>query len=58
MVVRRLCSLVLALLVAPGLAWAAPQGKIVIAQARPGTTSRANTSEHRRLPIISSLPGK
>ena len=38
MVVRRLCSLALALLVVPGLTWAAPQGKIVIAQGVDPTT--------------------
>ena len=38
MVVRRLCALVIALLVVPGLAWGAPQGKVVIAQGVDPTT--------------------
>jgi len=38
MLVRRLCALVVAALVAPGLAWAAPQGKVVIAQGVDPTT--------------------
>jgi peptide/nickel transport system substrate-binding protein len=32
MVVRAVCALVVALLMGPGLAWAAPEGKVVIAQ--------------------------
>ena len=38
MFVRRLCSLVVALVAVPGLAWAAPHGKIVIAQGVDPTT--------------------
>jgi peptide/nickel transport system substrate-binding protein len=38
MVVKRLCALVVALLVVPSLAWAAPEGKIVIAQGVDPTT--------------------
>ena len=46
MVVRRLCSLVAALLLAPGLAWAAPEGKIIIAQGvDPTTLDMMNQSE-------------
>ena len=46
MVLRRLCSLVLTLLVAPGLAWAAPEGKVVIAQGvDPSTLDTMNQQE-------------
>src|SRR5215510_6099834 len=38
MVVRHLCALEIALLVVPGLAWGAPQGKVVIAQGVDPTT--------------------
>jgi peptide/nickel transport system substrate-binding protein len=38
MVVTRLCALVVALLVVPGLAWAAPEGRVVIAQGVDPTT--------------------
>jgi len=46
MVVRRLCALVIALLVVPGLAWGAPQGKVVIAQGvDPNTLDTQNQQE-------------
>src|SRR5258706_1405619 len=46
MVVRRLCSLVFTLLVVPGLAWAAPEGKVVIAQGvDPSTLDTMNQQE-------------
>jgi peptide/nickel transport system substrate-binding protein len=38
MAVTRLCALVVALLVVPGLAWAAPEGRVVIAQGVDPTT--------------------
>jgi len=38
MAVTRLCALVVALLMVPGLAWAAPEGKVVIAQGVDPTT--------------------
>src|SRR5712671_3028725 len=46
MLVRRLSALLIALLVAPGLAWAAPEGKIVIAQGvDPSTLDTMNQQE-------------
>src|SRR6185295_4104978 len=46
MLVRRLGTLLIALLVAPGLAWAAPEGKIVIAQGvDPSTLDTMNQQE-------------
>jgi peptide/nickel transport system substrate-binding protein len=46
MLVRRLGALLIALLVAPGLAWAAPEGKIVIAQGvDPSTLDTMNQQE-------------
>ena len=54
MVVRRLCSLVLALLVAPGLAWAAPQGKIVIAQGVDPTTLDTQNQQETPASVVAS----
>jgi len=46
MVVRRLCVLAAALLVVPGLAWGAPEGKVVIAQGvDPSTLDTQNQQE-------------
>ena len=38
MVLKRLCAIAVVLLAAPGLAWAAPQGKVIIAQGVDPTT--------------------
>jgi peptide/nickel transport system substrate-binding protein len=54
MVVRRLCSLVLALLVAPGLAWAAPEGKIVIAQGVDPTTLDTQNQQETPASVVAS----
>jgi peptide/nickel transport system substrate-binding protein len=54
MVVRRLCSLVLALLVVPGLAWAAPQGKIVIAQGVDPTTLDTQNQQETPASVVAS----
>jgi len=44
--VRRLGALLIGLLAAPGLAWAAPQGKVVIAQGvDPSTLDTMNQQE-------------
>jgi peptide/nickel transport system substrate-binding protein len=56
MVVRRFCSLVLALLVAPGLAGAAPEGKVVIAQGvDPSTLDTQNQQETPASVVASHL---
>jgi peptide/nickel transport system substrate-binding protein len=54
MVVRRLCSLALALLVVPGLAWAAPQGKIVIAQGVDPTTLDTQNQQETPASVVAS----
>ena len=54
MVVRRLCSLVLALIVVPGLAWAAPQGKIVIAQGVDPTTLHTQNQQETPASVVAS----
>jgi peptide/nickel transport system substrate-binding protein len=54
MVVRRLCSLVLALLLAPGLAWAAPEGKIVIAQGVDPTTLDTQNQQETPASVVAS----
>jgi peptide/nickel transport system substrate-binding protein len=54
MVVRRLCSLVVALLVAPGLAWAAPQGKVVIAQGVDPTTLDTQNQQETPASVVAS----
>jgi peptide/nickel transport system substrate-binding protein len=54
MVVRRLCSLVLALLVGPSLAWAAPQGKIVIAQGVDPTTLDTQNQQETPASVVAS----
>jgi len=54
MVVRRLCSLVVALLMAPGLAWGAPQGKIVIAQGVDPTTLDTQNQQETPASVVAS----
>ncbi|MFI5327296.1 MAG: ABC transporter substrate-binding protein [Candidatus Rokuibacteriota bacterium] len=54
MVLRRLCSLVLTLLVAPGLAWAAPEGKIVIAQGVDPTTLDTQNQQETPASVVAS----
>jgi len=54
MVVRRLCSLLLALLVAPGLVWAAPQGKVVIAQGVDPTTLDTQNQQETPASVVAS----
>lgn len=54
MVVRRLCSLGLALLVAPGLAWAAPEGRIVIAQGVDPTTLDTQNQQETPASVVTS----
>ena len=54
MVVRRLCSLVFALLVVPGLAWAAPQGKVVIAQGVDPTTLDTQNQQETPASVVAS----
>jgi peptide/nickel transport system substrate-binding protein len=54
MVVRRLCSLVLALIVAPGLAWAAPEGKVVIAQGVDPTTLDTQNQQETPASVVAS----
>jgi peptide/nickel transport system substrate-binding protein len=54
MVVRRLCSLALALLVVPGLTWAAPQGKIVIAQGVDPTTLDTQNQQETPASVVAS----
>jgi peptide/nickel transport system substrate-binding protein len=54
MVVRRLCSLALALIVVPGLAWAAPQGKIVIAQGVDPTTLDTQNQQETPASVVAS----
>jgi peptide/nickel transport system substrate-binding protein len=54
MVVRRLCSLVFALLVVPALAWAAPQGKVVIAQGVDPTTLDTQNQQETPASVVAS----
>ena len=54
MVVRRLCSLVFALLVVPGLAWAAPEGKVVIAQGVDPTTLDTQNQQETPASVVAS----
>jgi peptide/nickel transport system substrate-binding protein len=54
MVVRRLCSLVIALLLGPGLAWAAPQGRIVIAQGVDPTTLDTQNQQETPASVVAS----
>ncbi len=54
MAVRRFCSLVLALLVAPGLAWAAPEGKVVIAQGVDPTTLDTQNQQETPASVVAS----
>jgi peptide/nickel transport system substrate-binding protein len=54
MVVRRLCSLVFTLLVMPGLAWAAPQGKVVIAQGVDPTTLDTQNQQETPASVVAS----
>jgi peptide/nickel transport system substrate-binding protein len=52
--VRRLCSLLIALLVVPGLAWAAPQGRIVIAQGVDPTTLDTQNQQETPASVVAS----
>jgi len=52
--VRRLCSLVIALLAGPGLAWAAPQGKVVIAQGVDPTTLDTQNQQETPASVVAS----
>ncbi|HSB40939.1 MAG TPA: ABC transporter substrate-binding protein [Methylomirabilota bacterium] len=52
--VRRVCSLVIALLVVPGLAWAAPQGKVVIAQGVDPTTLDTQNQQETPASVVAS----
>ena len=54
MVVRRLRSLVFALLVVPGLAWAAPEGKVVIAQGVDPTTLDTQNQQETPASVVAS----
>ena len=54
MVVRRLCSLVFTLLVVPGLAWAAPEGKVVIAQGVDPTTLDTQNQQETPASVVAS----
>jgi peptide/nickel transport system substrate-binding protein len=54
MAVRGLCSLVLALLVAPGPAWAAPEGKVVIAQGVDPTTLDTQNQQETPASVVAS----
>ncbi len=54
MAVRHLSSLVLALLVAPGLAWAAPEGKVVIAQGVDPTTLDTQNQQETPASVVAS----
>jgi len=54
MVVRRLYLLVLALLVAPGLVWAAPEGKVVIAQGVDPTTLDTQNQQETPASVVAS----
>ncbi|HSE02734.1 MAG TPA: ABC transporter substrate-binding protein, partial [Methylomirabilota bacterium] len=51
---RRLCSLVIALALVPGLAWAAPQGKIVIAQGVDPTTLDTQNQQETPASVVAS----
>ncbi|HUM15141.1 MAG TPA: ABC transporter substrate-binding protein, partial [Candidatus Nitrosotalea sp.] len=52
--VARLCALVVALLVAPGLGWAAPQGKVVIAQGVDPTTLDTMNQQETPASVVAS----
>jgi len=54
MVVRRLCSLVFTLLVVPGLTWAAPEGKVVIAQGVDPTTLDTQNQQETPASVVAS----
>jgi peptide/nickel transport system substrate-binding protein len=54
MVVRRLCALVIALLVVPGLAWGAPQGKVVIAQGVDPTTLDTQNQQETPASVVAT----
>ncbi|HEU4439142.1 MAG TPA: ABC transporter substrate-binding protein [Methylomirabilota bacterium] len=54
MVVRRLCALAIALLVVPGLAWAAPQGKVVIAQGVDPTTLDTQNQQETPASVVAT----
>jgi len=54
MVVRRLCALVIALLVVPGVAWGAPQGKVVIAQGVDPTTLDTQNQQETPASVVAT----
>jgi peptide/nickel transport system substrate-binding protein len=54
MVVRRLCALAIALLVVPGLAWGAPQGKVVIAQGVDPTTLDTQNQQETPASVVAT----
>src|SRR5262245_33149061 len=54
MVVRRLCALATALLVVPGLAWGAPQGKVVIAQGVDPTTLDTQNQQETPASVVAT----
>jgi peptide/nickel transport system substrate-binding protein len=51
---RRVCSLVIVLLVVPGLAWTAPQGKVVIAQGVDPTTLDTQNQQETPASVVAS----
>ena len=51
---RRLCSLVAALALVPGLAWAAPQGKVIIAQGVDPTTLDTQNQQETPASVVAS----
>ncbi|HEY7253102.1 MAG TPA: ABC transporter substrate-binding protein [Methylomirabilota bacterium] len=51
---RRLCALVIALLVVPGLAWGAPQGKVVIAQGVDPTTLDTQNQQETPASVVAT----
>ena len=54
MVVRSLCALAIALLVVPGLAWGAPQGKVVIAQGVDPTTLDTQNQQETPASVVAT----
>src|SRR4026209_21950 len=54
MVVRGLCALVIALLVVPGWAWGAPQGKVVIAQGVDPTTLDTQNQQETPASVVAT----
>jgi peptide/nickel transport system substrate-binding protein len=54
MAVRGLCALAIALLVGPGLAWGAPQGKVVIAQGVDPTTLDTQNQQETPASVVAT----